>query len=382
MARLLDWIPQYPNRRICMLMITHACNLNCRYCYEKYKSNSFMTLQMAKACINKELENLRKEGSYFREIAIEFMGGEPFLNFGLIRNVVEWMESLHLPFEWLSSSSTNGTLFSDERRQWMKLHREHFIPCLSFDGTTEMQEANRGEANLIREIPFLTENWPMQEIHMTVSKRTLSMLRDGVLLLQGFGARTSVALAQGEAWEYADAVTLLDQIRSLGKYYLDHPMEKPTTFLCRPLYEVGEDGDEQTKFCGAGTNMVAYDIDGATYPCHMFTPLVCGDASAKYKNGISPCCGYTDPFCKQCDVRHWCTTCCGFNNNQRGGVAMRDHRWCDMMFAEAIGLCEFQLSYYDQHSKEITEEDALAVNAAVKAYEVLKCSQMAQRLLK
>ena len=35
-------------RRICMLMITHACNLNCSYCYESHKRNSYMTTEQAK----------------------------------------------------------------------------------------------------------------------------------------------------------------------------------------------------------------------------------------------------------------------------------------------------------------------------------------------
>ena len=34
-------------RRTCMLMITHACNLNCTYCYEVHKRNAYMSLDLA-----------------------------------------------------------------------------------------------------------------------------------------------------------------------------------------------------------------------------------------------------------------------------------------------------------------------------------------------
>lgn len=51
-------IPQFPNRkrRICMLMITHACNLNCTYCYERFKDNSMMSFETAQKCILKEID--------------------------------------------------------------------------------------------------------------------------------------------------------------------------------------------------------------------------------------------------------------------------------------------------------------------------------------
>ena len=35
-------------RRTCMLVITHQCNLNCRYCYESFKSRKAMPFDLAK----------------------------------------------------------------------------------------------------------------------------------------------------------------------------------------------------------------------------------------------------------------------------------------------------------------------------------------------
>ncbi len=32
---------------VCILLVTNACNLNCLYCYENYKSNKYMTLEVA-----------------------------------------------------------------------------------------------------------------------------------------------------------------------------------------------------------------------------------------------------------------------------------------------------------------------------------------------
>lgn len=52
--------------RVCTLMITHICNLNCIYCFEKFKSNNphdKMSIDTAKKyslkkykCLNKTLQ--------------------------------------------------------------------------------------------------------------------------------------------------------------------------------------------------------------------------------------------------------------------------------------------------------------------------------------
>ena len=51
----MDWgFEGSTRRRTCMLMVTHACNLNCSYCYEPYKKNVYMSLDLAKEIISRE----------------------------------------------------------------------------------------------------------------------------------------------------------------------------------------------------------------------------------------------------------------------------------------------------------------------------------------
>ena len=71
-----------------MLMVTHACNLNCAYCYELYKKNAYMKSDLAKELILREAQFV-KESDQFDELEIDFMGGEPFMNFPLIKEIVE-----------------------------------------------------------------------------------------------------------------------------------------------------------------------------------------------------------------------------------------------------------------------------------------------------
>ena len=60
-------------RRTCSLIITHQCNLNCRYCYESFKSKKAMPLAVAKEAVQREFATA---GDY-AGVVVDFMGGEP-----------------------------------------------------------------------------------------------------------------------------------------------------------------------------------------------------------------------------------------------------------------------------------------------------------------
>ncbi len=58
-----------------MLMVTHGCNLNCTYCYEKFKNGAKrMSIDLAKEIILKEIE-IVKADERFEELEVDFMGG-------------------------------------------------------------------------------------------------------------------------------------------------------------------------------------------------------------------------------------------------------------------------------------------------------------------
>ena len=83
-------------RRTCTLLITYRCNLNCVYCYEHFKGNKKMTFEMAKSIVEKELEFVKNSSNY-DELEIDFMGGEPFIEFSLIKKITEWLASEKRP---------------------------------------------------------------------------------------------------------------------------------------------------------------------------------------------------------------------------------------------------------------------------------------------
>lgn len=59
------WEEEQPSRRrMCMLMVTHACNLNCSYCYETHKQNAYMSVGQAKDIIRKEAQFVKADDRF------------------------------------------------------------------------------------------------------------------------------------------------------------------------------------------------------------------------------------------------------------------------------------------------------------------------------
>lgn len=370
----MDWgYEGSTRRRTCMLMVTHACNLNCTYCYETHKRNAYMDTDLAKEIILREAQFV-SESDTFDELEIDFMGGEPFMNFPLIKSVVEWLEQGVISVPWICFATTNGTLLTDEIKAWLREHKDNFILGASYDGTVKMQSTNRGTDKYKLDLDFFREVWPTQPLHMTISKETLPTLAEGVLDMQARGHKVEGGLAEGIDWTVDDALMYREQLSILKDAYLKDTTLTPLNGLSRYviIYDLPATEKVQQKWCGTGKYMATYDIDGKKYGCHMFTPVVLGknallSDTVEWDSLEST----ADDYCKTCVLRNFCPTCPGFNYKYRGHIAVRDKRWCLMVLAEAITACEFQVERIAAMDK-LDEKDAQHGQAALEAYQVLR----------
>lgn len=360
-------------RRTCMLMVTHACNLNCTYCYESHKKNAYMNVNLAKEIILREAKFVKDSGQ-FDELEIDFMGGEPLMNFPLIKEIVEWLETGVIDVPWICFATTNGTLLNDEIKFWLREHKDSINLGASYDGNSQMQSANRGTDKYNLDLDFFRELWPHQSLHMTISKETLPTLAEGVLDIQARGYNVDAALAQGVDWTIEDALMYREQLCILKDAYLKNIALTPFNVLTRfvVVYNLSAAEKIQGKGCGTGKYMATYDIDGQKYGCHMFTPIVLGknallSDTVEWDSPEST----ADDYCKNCVLKNFCPTCPGFNYKYRGHIAIRDKRWCPIVLAEAMTACEFQVERIANMDK-LDEKDAQHGQAALQAYQVLR----------
>lgn len=372
MKPIFEARPNGMRRRTCMLIVTRACNLQCTYCYEHHKDNEVMTLAMAKDIILREAAFV-KDNPDFNEMEIDFMGGEPLMNFELIREVVEWLDANPLPIPFICFATTNGTLLDEARKDWFRKHRKLMWLGVSYDGTAETQRKNRGTKENGVDFDFFHEVWPSQTFKMTISKESLPDLADGIIESQKKGYHIAASLAQGIEWNEDDALLYLSQLKRLSEAYLGNPDLVPINLLTRNVWGTTDSSRPQRKFCGTGVHMRTYDVDGRSYGCHMFSPVVLGVGNELEASKVDWACGTIadDPRCEECFLKYYCPTCMGFNYRYRGDLSKRDFNQCNMILAEALASCEFQIKVLAVRRESLTTEEAEHGQCALNALDLL-----------
>ena len=125
------------------LQITQQCNLRCNYCpysgsyYNRIHSNKNMTIEVAK----KTIDFYIKHSFDKREINIGFYGGEPIIQYDLIKNIVEYTEVKGEGKKVNYHITTNATLLDQEKISFLSSH--HFKMTISLDGPRELHDKNR-----------------------------------------------------------------------------------------------------------------------------------------------------------------------------------------------------------------------------------------------
>ena len=363
--------------RVISLQLTNGCNLDCVYCFEKFKrADQNMTFETATRILQKEFDDLAKSKDKSR-LKIVLFGGEPLLRFDLIREIHEWTWQQRFDVDYLFSITTNGTLLDDKMKSWFRANKERTRLVLSMDGTEDMQRHNRGTSNADLPIDFVKEVWPDQHVKSTMSKQTLRDYSKGVISVLERGYNVVSTFAIGEDWSEEDARVYKHELEALGDYYMEHPDLEPMPILTRTYAELLDQYvDELPPKCGTGETMVSYDYDGTPYPCHMFLPIVSGKNNYDEISKID----FTsrermiNEECRECGLLRICRTCFGFNMRDRGDVNRRDKRMCPMILAEAQAVSAFQINYYTMQSKRwpLTGEELLTLKCGLLCYSLCR----------
>lgn len=113
------------------LSLTKDCNLRCHYCYALGgESRESMDFSVAKAAID-------FAGRYFKSFRIQFTGGEPLLNFPLLKRIVEYTYEMAVKYQL----QTNATLIKPEIARWIK--KNNIATGISLDGPLEINNITR-----------------------------------------------------------------------------------------------------------------------------------------------------------------------------------------------------------------------------------------------
>lgn len=317
-------------KRTIILTLTQNCNLSCTYCFEHNKSLKTMDYETAIQIIKDEYDSINQD----EMLEVDFFGGEPFLEFELIKAIVTYTENNGMSDRILFFVDTNGTLLDDSKKDWLVEHRDDFVCGLSYDGNEWMQDVNRCGSSKLIDLEFFNEYYPFQTVKMTVSTETLPKLSDGIIYLEQKGFEVACNLAYGIDWENEEnSVYLQRELSKLIDYYLENPNIVPCSLLNKDITGVTLNKGVKRRFCGAKHNVVAYDVDGREYPCQLFMPLSVGKEKADKSQNLTffedivPD-EMLDEKCKKCVIKSICPTCYGSNYLQYDDIYMQDENYC------------------------------------------------------
>ena len=315
-----------------------------------------MSVESAKNVLQKAINDL---DDTYDSIIVQFMGGEPLLQFNLIKEVSEWLwgladlkvriKNIHAP--------TNGTILTSEMREWLVKNKDKFSLALSFDGNRLMHNINRcGSAEDI-DLRFFAGTFPDVAVKMTLSPDTIGFFYEGYKFLheQGFNEiGPSLAIGDNIGWKKEHLRILNEQLDLLINYFINNPEVRRVGNFALPVWNI-LDQNAPDLACRVGRDIVCYDCNEEMYPCHIFSPIAM-DAEKSAKSAVidfEATRKLSGP-CSLCLLNKVCSRCFGINYRDRDNCMMPSAFDCAQFKLFFYANCKLQtMLAYKNNDKEL-----------------------------
>lgn len=328
------------------ICLTHDCNLSCIYCYQSHCVGNVMSFDTAKRCIDTIFSSIPVECS---GVEIGFIGGEPLLEFELIKQIVDYVASKNFPDEYIFFASTNGTLLTEEMKSWFKEHKDRFVLGLSLDGTPETHNYNRCDSYGSIDFDFFINTWPNQGVKMTLSEHSLANLAANIKHIHSLGFKqiSGVNLFEGTFdWGQERFIDmLLPQLTELVEFYVENDDLTINQMLDRRLILCEEKPRKKRKWCGIGKGTLFFDTDGSIMPCAFCTPMTfdVSTISRIRQTDFSVDNDFIDDECfNECYMYPICPYCAGANYLTEGTFKTRSKKKCKIQKLITLYSAELQ----------------------------------------
>ena len=319
------------------LHIAHTCNLNCSYCFAsqgKYHGDrALMSFEVGKQA----LDFLVEHSGTRRNLEVDFFGGEPLMNFDVVKQLVAYARSIEKEKgkNFRFTLTTNGVLIDEDVIDFA--NREMSNVVLSLDGRKEIHDKFRvdyaGNGSYDRIVPKFQQlvearggkNYYMRGTFTHANPDFLADIRQ--MLDLGFNelSMEPVVCAAGDPSELTeeDLPIVLDQYEQLANLMLERDKEgRPFTFY---HYMIDLTGGpciyKRISGCGSGTEYMAVTPWGDLYPCHQFVgdesfklgDIWSGVTNTERQAEFAACNVYAHPECRDCWARLYCSGGCAAN---------------------------------------------------------------------
>ncbi|MDD7402374.1 MAG: thioether cross-link-forming SCIFF peptide maturase [Butyribacter sp.] len=326
-----------PIKAMC-LHIAHDCNLRCKYCFASTgdfgTGRKLMPFEIGKAAIDFLLEK-----SVGREnLEVDFFGGEPLMNFEVVKQIVAYARSKEEEYgkHFSFTITTNGMLLNDDNIDF--INKEMHNVVLSIDGRREVNDRMRVRADgtgcydkIVPNFQKLVEKRGDKEYYVrgTYTKYNLDFSEDVMHLYEaGFDEISVEPVMEDPSVEYAITEEDLDTIYAEYDRLVERIEEVKKSGKHINFFHFMIDLNQgpcvvkRLRGCGSGNEYVSITPDGDIYPCHQFVGheeykmgnLCEGTFNEKIKKEFAGAHVYSKPACQDCWAKFYCSGGCNANN--------------------------------------------------------------------
>ncbi len=319
------------------LHIAHTCNLNCSYCFAsqgKYHGErALMSYEVGKRALDFLVENSGTR----RNLEVDFFGGEPLMNFDVVKKLVEYARSIEKEKgkNFRFTLTTNGVLIDEDVIDFA--NREMSNVVLSLDGRKEVHDRYRvdyaGNGSFEKIVPKFQKlvkarggkNYYMRG---TFTHANPDFLEDIKTMLDlGFNELSMepvVAAANDpSALTEEDKAIVMKQYEDLAKLMIERDKEGRSFTFYHYMIDLkgGPCIYKRISGCGSGTEYMAVTPWGDLYPCHQFVgdekfklgDIWNGVQNKEVQNEFAACNVYAREECRSCWARLYCSGGCAAN---------------------------------------------------------------------
>lgn len=326
------------------LHAAHDCNLRCKYCFAAtgdfcMGERKLLPYEVGKAALDWLVEKSGKRVN----LEVDFFGGEPLMNFPVIKRLVEYGRSIekeknkHFKF----TTTTNCVAMTDEIMDFLNKEMDNVV--ISMDGRPEVHDRMRptvngkGSYELIAEkAKRFAEKRGQKQYYVrgTFTGYNKDFGNDVLFLAdQGFEQISVEPVVTDPGCEYAlkeeDLPQIMAEYDRLAQIYLDRRANGKWFNFFHFMIDLagGPCLRKRLTGCGAGNEYVAVTADGDIYPCHQFVGregMRMGSVldgtfdtamQARFQHNIV----LTKEKCSQCWARFYCSGGCQANAHAFNG---------------------------------------------------------------
>ena len=337
------------------LHIAHDCNLACRYCFaeegEYHGRRALMSFEVGK----KALDFLIANSGSRRNLEVDFFGGEPLMNWEVVKQLVEYGRSQEKEHNknFRFTLTTNGVLLNDEIMEFC--NREMSNVVLSLDGRREVNDrmrpfrSGKGSYDLIvPKFQKFAQSRGTKDYYVrgTFTRNNLDFSRDVLHFADlGFDKMSIEPVVASPDEPYAireeDLPQIMEEYDRLAREYIERQKEgRGFTFFHFMIdLDQGPCVAKRLSGCGSGTEYLAVTPWGDFYPCHQFVGqegfllgnVEEGITNTAVRDEFKMCNVYAKEKCRNCFARFYCSGGCAANSyNFHGSITDAYDIGCEM----------------------------------------------------